>query len=410
MGGRVGNAFGLATGSDNQAIYAIFALLGGPRLDDFLEKVRGELGVAPALYSAALFDKLNPETADLLRELFLKQGGKGAQRLATDRTVGKITALLKPDASAGDGAAVAWHFRKTPDELRKLVFDQVDDALRKARSKSAEAVMMELLDPPEYEEIRKMPGIALKPYEDHRSADRKSVLGSDWLVTIGTWLGCGLLGIVTGILSAAWGLLEGIWELAVAAKHLLFWIAYVLSGHAVGEDDYKAITEFFEGLKGLTEPAKAWHAYTKKIETEYRSIDGSYADCKRIEYVVRNVIDGLVNVVLIFVAGIGLAKAAVTGARLALEFALLANRVGVLRAIVQTVAKIGEVAIKFVTVSLIEAGELVDALLHPIESLIKVGRRITLLIRALNEEGVWKSLKGIAAEMTAEQKKDWANE
>ena len=109
-------------------------------------------------FSLELFGKFNEETAHQLWELFLKQGGPVAQKLATDHTVIAIFWLLQPGATAGDGAAVAWRFRKTPDELRKLVFDQVNDRLR-VRNTTAEAVMLQVFDRLDYEEVRGMPGV-----------------------------------------------------------------------------------------------------------------------------------------------------------------------------------------------------------------------------------------------------------
>jgi hypothetical protein len=407
---RLGNLGGLLTGSDSQAIVAAFNDFTGPRLDAFLARVGQKLGADEAGLGAAIFGKLDREPAEQLRKTFLTKGGPTANLLAIDWTVGKIFALLGPKSSGSDSAAVAWYFEGIPAELRAIAFGRLDARLRRERSKSAEDALTESLDLPDYEAIRHMSGITLKPYVDRRPEGRKSTTVGSVLLDLLMGVGCGLIGVVTGILSVAWDLLKGIWDIAVAAKHILFWIAYVLTDGGVGRDDKVAITEFFASFKSLAEPGKLWKSYSESVEAEYRTIEGDYRECRRIELVVRKVVAGLVNIILVFVGGLGLAKAAVTSVRLLAEFALLVREIGILQALVRVVAGAAKAARAFVAASVAEGAELLRALFRPVETLVKIGRRLNALVLATRNRGVWASLKGLVGDLAESEAKHWQDE
>src|SRR5262249_35397819 len=157
----------------------------------------------------------------------------------------------------------------------------------------------------------------------------------------------------------------------------------------VGRDDKVAITEFFDSFKSLAEPGKLWKTYSESVESEYRTIEGDYRECRRIELVVRKIVAGLVNIILVFVGGLGLAKAAVSSVRLLAEFALLVREIGILQALVRVVSGAAKAARAFVAASVAEGAELLRALSRPVETLIKIGRRLNALVLATRNPGFW---------------------
>src|SRR2546423_517756 len=95
---------------------------------------------------------------------------------------------------------------------------------------------MEDMDESDYERLRKMGGLALREYDYdppwYEAAWNRVVSWVDWGLVIVQWVACGIVGIVTGVLSVGLDILEGIGSLLVGAYDLLGALVYGISGRA----------------------------------------------------------------------------------------------------------------------------------------------------------------------------------
>ena len=269
---------------------------------------------------------------------------------------------------------------------------------------------MRYLDQSDYEKIKTMGGVTLDRYMDQKSTGQTFLSGAEWIAVGLAWTACGVIGIATGLLSAAWDLLKGIWDIVVAAKHIVMVILYLLSLGAVGSEDWLAVKEFLTGLKSLGHPTQIWDTYWENVKLELKTIEGPLAQCRIAEYIVRKVVSGVVSILLVFVAGVGVAKAIVSGVRMLAEFALLIRDVEILDALAEVASGARKSLRTFVKATTEVAEALVKALRNPIKTLIAVRQKINLILLAAKDQGAYRTLRGIVGELTDAEVKKWQQE
>jgi 5-methylcytosine-specific restriction endonuclease McrA len=396
--------------SDSHEIYAALTEFGGgPRLDEVLGQLEAQNGKDAQTMPERLFGPLDGVTAERLRQFFFQAGGTKAAGYVLTWTAVKVHGLLKGYVSHADSSAVVRYFDTTPEPYRPVVFSYLDTRTRETWGKSAEDALMEFLDQSDYEALQKMGALKLGPYDAKRGRGglRKAVAAAEWAGVVAQWVVCGVLGTITGLLSAIWQIIKGVWDIGVAAWNLLWSLVYLISGGSAGSENWLAVKDFFRGLKALGEPGKLWDQYWDNLKLEFKTIEGPLADCRRAEFVVRQFMNAVINIVLVFVGGYGLAKAAVSAAAGTAEFAALAREVGALRALVQVGARAGGAVRKFVVATAEDVAKLVRALRNPIELLVRVGQRINALVIAARQEGVWASLRGHVGALTNGEREWW---
>ncbi len=395
--------------SDGAPVFEILGAFGGVDIDNLLIRLEGQTKKNQSDSAVYLFDNIDRVTASKLRAHFIDHGGPRSWVYVAAYTSFKIAGLLGGllgYVSHSESTMVVNNFTDIQvAALRQLTQQKLDERTRASDSESAEDRLAKKLDQEDYEKLQKLPGLTLnKPYPKPTTLDK---VGSAvaWGVMVAEWTTCGVIGIATGLLSAAWDVLKGVWEVTVAVKHLLFCLVYLLSGGSVGSEDVLAVKDFFSGLdKIVHEPGKVWDQMWGQLKAEFTTIEGPLADCKRAEFIVRKFIGVVVNIVLVFVGGYGIAKSA---AEAGIAFAELAEEVGIIRALGQTAARVGRSAVTFVRALPGQVAEIVEALRKPLEILFKVRTKINALLLAVDNEGVYAVLRERAAGLLENEKGFW---
>jgi hypothetical protein len=384
---------GPTSDADSQEIHTTLAQFGGPMLDNVFGQLEGVAGKDRRAMAAWFFGDMERVAAERLRQHLFKAGGSAATTYAIEWTATQVMSLLSGYTSHSDSSSIVRYFTSTPEEYYPLLQQRLNDLTMASRSESAEDALIKDMDRSDYEQLQKLGGLKLRIYDIKPSTLDKAVSGAEWAMVFLEWTICGVIGIATGLLAAIWDLIKGVWDIGKAAWHLLWSLIYLLSGGSAGSENWLAVKTFFAGLKELGSPGKVWDNYWENLKLEFTTIEGPLADCRMAEFVVRKFIGAVVNILLVFVGGYGIAKAAVSAARGAAELAMLAREIGVLRALAQLGSRAAEAARTFVAVSLAEANRIAGLILHPVRTLISVGRRLNVILLALEEEGTWAYLR-----------------
>jgi hypothetical protein len=397
---------GYTSEADSAEIHALFAGYAGSAQDGLLGRLESAMRQGRDAMSGQLFGDLDRVNAERLRALFFGQGGPTAAGYAAAWTARKIMALLEGYTSHSDSTDIVWNLRTTPTELRGLVQAKLDELCRAARGQPAEEVLMHDMDASDYERLRAMGGLALKPWRDTRSAAEKVVSAIEWAEVVLEWTTCGVVGIATGLLSAAWDILRGIKDIAVGVWDLIWSLIYLVSGGAAGSENWLRVKTFFTGIGSLfSDPGKVWDQFWDEQALEFHTIEGPLADCRRAELLVRKFISAAVNILLVFVAGYGIAKGVVSGVRTVAAGAELAEIIGV-RGVASVVGRLAARGVaKFVPVASEVAGELLNVIRRPAALLQTINARLRSVIIAAEDAGYWRYLRqqaGTAVQAGAE--------
>src|SRR5207244_1633464 len=93
-----------------------------------------------------------------------------------------------------------------------------------------------------------------------------------WVDTVIAWIGCGFVGQITGILAAVWDIIKGLWSIVKAAWHLLWTVAYFLSGGLVGSENCLAVKDFCIGMaKTVRHAGEAFRRQTRLSDSQVHS-------------------------------------------------------------------------------------------------------------------------------------------
>ncbi|CAO3443952.1 eCIS core domain-containing protein [Azospirillum largimobile] len=414
---------GYTSEADSTEIVQLCTGFSGMALDGLLVRIETSTGRSRNSVRDQLFGDLDRINAERLRQLFFRQGGPIATGYATAWTAGKIMDLLAGYTSGSDSTAIVRNFDTTPQEFRGLVQVRLDELCRASRNnQSAQDALMHDMHAGDYETLRTMGGLTLAPYVDTRTTAEKVVAKAEWTMVVLEWVACGLGGIVTGLLSVLWDLAVGLKDIAVAVWDILWSLVYLFSGGAAGSDNWLRVKTFFTGVGSLfTDTGKVWDQYWEEQALEFRTVEGPLADCRRAEFWVRKIVSGIVNVVLILVAGYGLAKGAVSGARTAAGTAELVEAVGI-RGVVSAGARIAARRLgRFVTASAEAAGKFIQVVKQPLALAQAINTRLRVVLIAAEDVGYWQYLRrqagaaagavgDLAAEQLAAEQRFWSDQ
>lgn len=413
---------GYTSEADSAEIVQAFAGYAGNALDDLLARLLISMGLGTEAMWQQLFGDLDRVSAERLRQHFFAAGGPQALDWATRWTARKIMNLVEGFTGHADSTDIVWNLSTTPTALRGLVQVRLDELCTAGRSQSAEDALMQDMDQGDYERLRALGGLRLRAYDRQRGVLDTLVSGADWVAVALSWTTCGMVGVATGLVAAVWDILKGIKDIVVAIWDLLWSLIYLLSNRAAGSENWLRVKTFFIGIGHLfSEPGKVWDQYWEEQKLEFQTIEGPLSDCRRAEYVVRKFIGALVNVVLIFVAGYGIAKGAVSGARAVAGVAELAEVVGV-RGVASAGARLAvRGAGRFVAVSAEAARGLLAAVSRPATLLRSVATRVNTVLIAAQDVGYWQFLRSqagaaaegagrLSAEQLARERRFWAEQ
>ena len=131
------------------------------------------------------------------------------------------------------------------------------------------------------------------------------------------------------------------------------------------------------------------------------------AVCRLRGLIVRKTMVVIVNIVLIFIGGYGIAKGVVRGAEGAAEVASLAARVGTVRAVAQTAGRVAKGVGKLVLIEGRNVWQFLRALSRPVETLAKIQKSLNLVLLAVEDEGVWNALRGRTGTIVESERQFW---
>ncbi|HEY4943570.1 MAG TPA: DUF4157 domain-containing protein [Rhizomicrobium sp.] len=328
---QIAGALGWTTSEEDSAeVYRLCAGFSGGALDDLLAAVERAMGADRDATRDALFGDLDRVNAERLRQLFFQQGTKVAVDYAASWTASKIMALIGYYTSHSDSTDIAWNFETTPGEFRGFVQFRLDALCMADGSDSAQAVLMQKMDMNDYNRLRTMGGLKLDSYVDTRSTVGAVfddvVSGAEWVEVVAEWILCGVGGIVTGLFSVVGQLVGGLGSAVIGVYDVLMSLVYLLSAGAAGSGNWLAVKSFFTGIGTLfTDPGKVWDQYWEQQALEFHTIEGAFSDCRRAEFWVRKIVSAIINIVLIFVGGAGIAKGVASGAKALTEAAFAAE-------------------------------------------------------------------------------------
>lgn len=393
---------------DSKRILTLLSGSGGPAMDALLVGLEEALHQSREAMRKQLFTRLDPVNAERVRQLFFKQGGPiAAAQYAAPWTARKIMDLIEGYTSHSDSTDIVWLFDGTkPQEMRGLVQLRLAELCQAGRGQSVSDVLMHDMDASDYERLRAMGGLDLLPYKDTRSTAEKAVSALEWVEIVAEWAVCGVVGSVMGLLTAAWDLIKSIKDIAVGVWDLAWSLVYLLSYGAAGSENWLRVKTFFSGIGELvSEPGKAWDQYWEQTKLEFKTIQGPFSDCRVAELLMRKFTSALVNIVLIFLAGYGLAKGAVSGVRAVAEGAELAELIGV-RGVVSVAGRLASRRIgRFVTATAEVAADVLNAIRRPSALLRAVGGRLRGVLIAAEDAGYWRYLRkqaGVAVQATSD--------
>ncbi len=411
----VGRLSGWTSENDSREIVSAITPFTGGELDRLLAAMERKAEMDMAGMRGWLFGDMDRANGWRLGEHLYNSGGTRALDYATGWTVDKTYDLIAGFTSLSDSAAVVRNIEVVPVPLRRGVLSVLDEKCVAERSQSAEDSLMEDLAQADYNRLRAMEGVALRPYDRLPSTLEQVgewlAWGVDWAFTLAQWGLCGVAGIVTGVLAVIWDLVVLVADILVAVWDLLGSLVYLFSGGAAGSAEWLAVKQFFVGIGHLfTNPGAVFDRMWEDTVLEFRTIEGPLTPCRQAEFIVRKFVYVIVNIVLLFVAGYGAVKAGLSGLQAAREFAALARSVGLGRAIAQVSGEAATAVRRFVAVSAARAGEIATQLRTPRIVLSRVRAQLTAVTVAAEREQYWRYVYRRGREYvvdTVESEREW---
>ena len=393
----------------SQDVMGILTQLAGADLDAILSQLEPSTKKSDYATALYLFGEIDRVSADKLRTHFIEHGNQRAWHYVAYFTASKIHKLVSGFlglVSHSESTMVVNNFEALGSPaLCQLTQQELDKLTRVSEGVQADERLFKKLDASDYDKLQTLPGLTLRNFPRVTSVIDTVGSGAKWVLMVAEWTTCGVIGIATGLLAAVWDLLKGIWDIVVAVKHLIGCLVYVLSLFTVGSEDWLAVKDFFLGLGHVfKDPKSAWDQLWGQLKSEFQTIEGPFADCKRAEFVVRKFVGVVVNILLIALAGYGLVKAGVSAV---VEFGELAEEVGFIRALGQTIGKAGRAIMKFVPAKAGEVAKVLKALMRPVETLMKIRKQLNGILLAVDNEGVYAVLRKRASGLLENERTFW---
>jgi hypothetical protein len=388
---------GYTSEADSAQIHQLLSFFGGLGLDDVLSRLESSAAMGQEPFTAWLFGDLDRANAERVRRHFFQFGGPRAMQYAAIWTATKIHSLLAAYTGRSASHDILWNFQTIDaPEQRTLVQTRLNTLTLAAWGKTAEQALMEEMDASPYEALRQLDGLRLSPYAAPAASGVAALadVAFDWGTIVLQWYYCGLAGVATGVLSVVWDLVKLVTDVVIAVWDLLWSLVYLLSGGAAGSDNWLAVKNFFVGIgRFFTDPGKVFDKLWEELTLEFQTLEGTFADCRRAEFIVRKFMNALVNILLIYLAGYGIVKGVASGVQAAAEFAELASIVGVRGAISLTSRLAIRGIRKFVKVTAQQARRLAVALRQPQQVLALIRVRVNVVLLAAQDEGYWNFLR-----------------
>jgi hypothetical protein len=381
---------------------------GGTELDGVLAALESQCGRRENEMADWLFGDLDRATAWRLGQHFFEVGGPRSVRYATHWMAERVWGELHGWTTKSASAAIVTDFELVPSPHRSFVLAAVDTRCRAERQQSAEDALMHDMEREDYQRLRQLDGVHLQENTRTESWTESALTVADWAATISQWVICGVVGILTGVISVIVDLAMIVRDVVVSVWDLLWSLVYLLSGGAAGSESWLRVKQFFIGMGRLfTDPGAVFTAAWGELALDFRTITGPFRECQRAEFVVRKLVNGIVNILLIFAFGYGLAKSAASGLKALAEFVTLAREVGWVEATARVAAGAGRAIGRFGAIAGARARSLIAALRTPIATLARIRQRLTAVLLAAEDLDYWAFLRRRAGAMAQEERRFW---
>ena len=402
---------GFTSASNSAEILNYFKNFSGSQLDNVLYRLELYSEYSTDDLREWLFSDLTSVDGEKLRVHFLTYGGVNAiQKYGAKYTAQKIYDLLSGYTSVADSWSILSNFERTPSGARNIVFHELNTLTGTdwGDRRAADALMqdMQLSD---YEKLQLMEGVILPVYDYEKSWLEAGwdgfMVGLDWAAMIVQWGVCGLVGIVTGLLSVVWDIVVLVKDLGLAVYNIIGMIVYFVSGGAAMSTEWLAVKDFFKGLgKLFSAPGEVISKAIEEITLEGTLIEGPLEACFEAEFWVRKVVNAIVNIILIFAAGYGAVKGVASGVK---TIAQVISKVGVTQGVRQLAAMVLKSGSAFVAGLGDDAVRVINALKNPAETMARVSTKLSNIKLAANDASYWEFLRQQAGSKVAAEREFW---
>ena len=402
---------GFTSASNSGEILGLFSSFSGSQLDNVLYRLELYSDYNTDDLRDWLFSDLTSVDGEKLRVHFLTYGGvKAIQQYGAKYTAKKIYNLLSGYTSIADSWSILSNFDRTPQGALNIVLHELNNLTGTdwGERKGADALMQDM-QYADYIKLQQMAGITLPIYDYEKSWLESAWDGFttaiDWVAMIVQWGVCGLIGIVTGVLSVVWDIVVLVKDLAVAAYNIIGMIVYFVSGGAAMSAEWLAVKDFFKGLgKLFSAPGEVISKAIEEITMEGTLIEGPLEACFEAEFWVRKVVNAIVNIILIFAAGYGAVKGAASGIK---TIAQVISKVGVTQGIRQLAAMVLKSGSTFIAGLGDDAIRVINALKNPAETMAQVSTKLSNIKLAANDVSYWEFLRQQAGSKIAAEREFW---
>jgi hypothetical protein len=300
---------GYTSEANSQEIYSLLVQYTGGGLDGLLADLATYAEMNGDELGQWLFGDLERTNAERVRVHFLTFGSTNAADYAAEFTATKVESLLSGYTGHADSGSILRNFTDTPEKQRPTVQAKLEAKTQAGWGQSAEDALMEDMGRDDYEALRALGGVEIRKYDYTPTWYEKLISGAEWVMIVAEWIACGVIGIVTGIIGVIWDILMLLVDVVVAVWHLLWSLAYWMTGGTFGSENWLKVKQFFAGIgEVLTNPLTVWDQYWETVGLEFKTIEGPLTDCFRAEFIVRKFVKAVLNILLIALAGYGIVK------------------------------------------------------------------------------------------------------
>jgi hypothetical protein len=359
-----------------------------------------------------LFDDLTLIDADNLSNHFFGSGSIDAIHYATHWRANKIIDLLAGWTGADDSTMIVRNFERTPDAMRSYVLYELDRMTRERWNEEASFTLMDNMWQSDYERLRVLvPSLPVWNIQRNWLEGLWNVVsvGFDYLTAFIEYAVCGLAGVVWGIVLIIRDIIVLIWDLLKAVYNLVGWVVNWASGNTLAREEAESVNGFFSSIgQFFGAPGDAISHMWNELVLESQLIEGPFRECQQAFYWMTRITNLIVNIVLIFVGGYGLAKLVAEG----IEALVNLVRAGELLAALGRLPGRMWAAIRGLPAAIARGvvsgiGKVVLLIRNPITVVESVRNTVAIIRLAASEEGYFTFLRQQAGRAIADEAAFW---
>ncbi|MEC5143312.1 DUF4157 domain-containing protein [Chitinophaga sp. 212800010-3] len=387
--------------------------LTGDLLDNVLVRLEAETDEGTTLTAVKLFHRMESTDAYHLSDYFFNSFSILAVRFASAWVAYKVVDLLSGFTSGGDSTSIVQNIQRVPDAWRSYVLLELEKQCQDKWQQSASFMLMDNMDGDDYITLQQMAPDQLEPY-----SPRKGFLGWDWkkiarrvmiVEYIIEYALCGLVGVVLGVLNIIKDIVVMVWDIIRAVYDIVGMVICWISGGELGCESRDRVYGFFKSLaQFFGAPGEAVSQMWSELMLEASLIEGPFKECNQAIFWVTKITNVIVNIVLVFVAGYGVAKAVVESIEALATLVRAGELLKALRALpgrlYEAIKGLPSAAAKSIASG---AGKIVELIKAPAKIIAEVRDTLTAVRLAAEEEGYFNVLRKQAGKVVENESEYW---